>query len=178
MTINTGRNLFSRTNSNDCTTVATCRQILDRHLAASLLRVILKRLETSEWAALADTLMVLNTLLAERTAPFRPTRQRLAPESPTQHDHRHDQQQTVGLVGKLTTKLPRYRFQGVFIETETEVSEAAGRSTATGLDALVDVLNQAIHPLAPYAIAAIFLICEDNGASPSFFFFPALRCAN
>jgi hypothetical protein len=57
----------------------------------------------------------------------------------------------------------------VFIETETEVSEAAGRSTATGLDALVDVLNQAIHPLAPYAIAAIFLLCEDNGASLTFF---------
>jgi hypothetical protein len=63
----------------------------------------------------------------------------------------------------------------VFIETETEVSEAAGRSTATGLDALVDVLNQAIHPLAPYAIAAIFLICEDNGASPSFIFRSSLR---
>ncbi|ELR14858.1 uncharacterized protein ACA1_130530 [Acanthamoeba castellanii str. Neff] len=114
--------------------VATCRQILDRQLAASLIRVVLKRLETSEWAALADTLIVLNSLLSERTAPFRPTRQ---------------------------------RFQGVFIETETEVSEAAGR-TATGLDALVDVLNQAIHPLAPYAIAAIFLLCEDNAAVQEF----------
>jgi hypothetical protein len=51
----------------------------------------------------------------------------------------------------------------MFIETEGEVSEAAGRSTTSGFDVLLDVLNQSIPPLAPYILTIMFLLCEDNG---------------
>jgi hypothetical protein len=39
---------------------------------------MLKRLETNNWNLLADTLVTLSVFLSERTAPFRPSRQRYA----------------------------------------------------------------------------------------------------